>query len=215
MPRSGLLVANAAEASSGAGAGAERGPVERFNAADAWRAEGDDASRLCLFSGAAAIGETAWALTGDQQPRQRGCALLMARRRVPLAQKLAGAVALCQRQRRMEAVVPPAASLVLTISPTTRPRLRRRFAGLRRRVGAARIWRCSEPRSNTDEAQGDDEAQLPVSADADAVYRYGEHLAGMPRRHGLPLGEGLCRKQPAGAGRAGGAVSPARRSMCW
>ena len=88
--------------------------VRRFNAKRriTWRAEAAmPAGWLCLFNGAAAINETAWAPDVSVHSRQHaGCRLLASASRQVLAQN-PGTVAL-PASLADEAVVPPAASLV-------------------------------------------------------------------------------------------------------
>ena len=195
LPRSGLLVANAAEASlERVLARGTWTPVERFNAADAWRAEGDDASgRLCLFNGAAAIGETAWALTGDHNRANAVAALLAARHvGVPLAQGLAALSRFASVKRRMEVRGTAGGVTVYDDFAHHPTAIATTVAGLRRRVGAARILAVLEPRSNTMKL-GVMKAQLPASlADADAVYCYGEHLGWDAAAALAPLGAKAC-----------------------
>ena len=105
LPRNGLVVANAAEASLDRVLA--RGcwtPVERFNAADGWRMEGDDADgALRLFSGDRLLGSTHWTLTGAHNRANAVAALLAARHvGVPLEKGLDALMRFENVKRRME-----------------------------------------------------------------------------------------------------------------
>ncbi|MBW7902842.1 MAG: UDP-N-acetylmuramate:L-alanyl-gamma-D-glutamyl-meso-diaminopimelate ligase [Rhodocyclaceae bacterium] len=195
LPRSGLIVANAAEESLARVLA--RGcwtPVERFNAADAWRAEGSDADgRFALFDGAAAVGETQWALTGAHNRANAVAALLAARHvGVPLDKGLEALSRFASVRRRME--VRGVANGVTVYDdfahhPTA---IATTVAGLRRKVGGARILAVLEPRSNTMKL-GVMKAQLPASlAEADAVFCYGAGLGWDAAAALAPLGDRAC-----------------------
>ncbi|MDX9706568.1 MAG: UDP-N-acetylmuramate:L-alanyl-gamma-D-glutamyl-meso-diaminopimelate ligase [Azospira sp.] len=195
LPRSGLIVANAAEASLDRVLA--RGcwtPVERFNAADAWHAEGNDADgRLALFDGATCIGETQWALTGAHNRANAVAALLAARHvGVPLDKGLEALSRFANVRRRME--VRGVANGVTVYDdfahhPTA---IATTVAGLRRKVGSARILAVLEPRSNTMKL-GVMKSQLPESlAEADAVFCYGANLGWDAAAALAPMGEKAC-----------------------
>lgn len=191
LPRTGLIVANAAEASLERVL--QRGawtPVERFNAAAAWRAEGDDATgRLALFDGERAVGETTWALTGEHNRANAVAALLAARHvGVPLEQGLAALSRFASVKRRMEVRGSAAGVTVYDDFAHHPTAIATTVAGLRRKVGTARILAVLEPRSNTMKL-GVMKDQLPASlADADAVYCYGAQLGWDAAAALAPLG---------------------------
>ncbi|MBI2309056.1 MAG: UDP-N-acetylmuramate:L-alanyl-gamma-D-glutamyl-meso-diaminopimelate ligase [Rhodocyclales bacterium] len=195
LPRSGLIVANAAEASLGRvlARGAWT-PVERFNAADAWRAEGDDASgRLALFNGAEAIGETQWALTGAHN-RANAVAALLAARHVGVSpdKGLAALSRFGSVKRRMEVRGVAGGVTVYDDFAHHPTAIATTVAGLRRKVGAARILAVLEPRSNTMKL-GVMKEQLPGSlADADAVFCYAANLGWDAAAALAPMGAKAC-----------------------
>ena len=195
LPRQGLIVANAAEASL------ERvlargcwTPVERFNEAGGWRAEGDDASgELRLMRGGAAIAQTRWALTGEHNRANAVAALLAARHAGVSPERGLDALSRFGNvRRRMElrgtergvSVYDDFAHHPTAIATT--------LAGLRRKIGgraAGRILAVLEPRSNTMKL-GVMKAQLPGSLrDADRVYCYAANLGWDAAEALAPLGE--------------------------
>ncbi len=195
LPRSGLVVANAAEDSlERVLARGAWTPVERFNAENCWRAEGDDASgRLSLFNGATAIGETTWSLTGEHNRANAVAALLAARHvGVPLEKGLDALSRFASVRRRME--VRGVANGVTVYDdfahhPTA---IATTLAGLRRKVGDARILAVLEPRSNTMKL-GVMKDQLPASlTDADAVFCYGANLGWDAAAALAPMGAKAC-----------------------
>ena len=179
LPRNGLIVANAAEASL------ERvlargvwTPVERFNDPAGWRTEGDDASgALRLYQGAQLIGEAGWALTGEHNRANAVAALLAARHvGVPLDKGLEALSRFANVKRRMEVRGTVGGVTVYDDFAHHPTAIATTVAGLRRKVGDARILAVLEPRSNTMKL-GVMKDQLPASlVDADAVYCYGANL---------------------------------------
>ena len=195
LPRSGLVVSNAGEASLDRVL--SRGtwtPVERFNVADAWRAEGDDAKgSLCLFNGKEPIGETTWALTGEHNRANAVAALLAARHvGVALDKGLEALSRFANVKRRME--IRGVASGVTVYDdfahhPTA---IATTVGGLRRKIGAARILAVLEPRSNTMKL-GVMKDQLPASlAETDAVFCYGANLGWDAAQALAPMGAKAC-----------------------
>ena len=193
LPRNGLVVANAAEASLDRVLA--RGcwtPVERFNAAKGWRMEGDDADgRLCLFSGDRLLGSAHWTLTGAHNRANAVAALLAARHvGVPLDKGLDALTRFENVKRRMElrgtvrgvSVFDDFAHHPTAIATTV--------GGLRRRIGReGRILAVLEPRSNTMKL-GVMKAQLPESLrEADRIYCYAANLGWDAREALAPLGD--------------------------
>jgi UDP-N-acetylmuramate: L-alanyl-gamma-D-glutamyl-meso-diaminopimelate ligase len=195
LPRSGLIVTNGAEASlQRVLARGAWTPVERFNAADAWRAEGDDASgTLTLFNGSERIGTTQWALTGDHNRANAVAALLAARHvGVPFDKGLEALSRFANVKRRMEVrgiangitVYDDFAHHPTAIATTV--------AGLRRKVGDARILAVLEPRSNTMKL-GVMKDQLPASlAEVDLAFCYGANLGWDAAAVLAPMGDKAC-----------------------
>lgn len=195
LPRSGLIVANGAEASlARVLARGTWTPVERFNAADAWRAEGDDASgQLDLFCGDDRIGGTAWALTGEHNRANAVAALLAARHvGVPLDKGLDALSRFANVKRRME--VRGVANGITVYDdfahhPTA---IATTVAGLRRKIGGARILAVLEPRSNTMKL-GVMKAQLPASlSEVDLAFCYGANLGWDAAAALAPMGDKAC-----------------------
>ena len=195
LPRQGLIVSNAAEASL------ERvlargcwTPVERFNDAGGWRAVGDDASgELRLTQGDATIAQTRWSLTGEHNRANAVAALLAARHAGVSPERGLDALSRFRNvRRRMElrgtergvSVYDDFAHHPTAIATT--------IAGLRRKVGThagGRILAVLEPRSNTMKL-GVMKAQLPGSlVDADRVYCYAANLGWDAAEALAPLGE--------------------------
>jgi UDP-N-acetylmuramate: L-alanyl-gamma-D-glutamyl-meso-diaminopimelate ligase len=179
LPQSGLIVANAAEASL------ERvlargcwTPVERFNDPAGYRCSGDDADgQLILHDKNGEVGRCTWQLNGEHN-RANACAALLAARHVgvPLDKGLEALSRFGNVKRRMEVrgvvrditVYDDFAHHPTAIATTV--------AGLRRKVGDARILAVLEPRSNTMKL-GTMKAQLPGSLDqVDAAFCYAGNL---------------------------------------
>ena len=192
LPRSGLIVANGGEASlQRVLARGAWTPVERFNVADAWRAEGDDADgRLDLFNGDECVGTTQWALTGDHNRANAVAALLAARHvGVPFDKGLEALSRFANVKRRME--VRGVANGITVYDdfahhPTA---IATTVAGLRRKVGSARILAVLEPRSNTMKL-GVMKDQLPASlSEVDQAFCYGANLGWDAAAALAPMGE--------------------------
>ncbi|HCZ17132.1 MAG TPA: UDP-N-acetylmuramate:L-alanyl-gamma-D-glutamyl-meso-diaminopimelate ligase [Candidatus Accumulibacter sp.] len=192
LPRNGLIVSNAAEASL------ERvlargcwTHVERFNGPRGWCIDGDDVDgSLELRQGAQVLGKTRWQLTGDHNRHNALAALLAARHvGVSFAQGLAALAGFESVRRRLELrgsvrgvdVYDDFAHHPTAIATT--------LAGLRRKVGGARILAVLEPRSNTMKL-GVMKASLPASvAAADLVFCYAGGLGWNVAEALAPLGD--------------------------
>jgi len=195
LPRSGLVVANAAEESiARVLARGTWTPVERFNAEEAWRADGDDASgRLTVFRGDEKIGETHWSLTGAHN-RANAMAALLAARHVGVApDKGLDALSRFANVRRRMEVRGIAGGVTVYDDFAHHPTaIATTVAGLRRKVGASRILAVLEPRSNTMKL-GVMKDQLPASlVDADAVFCYGANLGWDAAATLAPMGSKAC-----------------------
>ena len=194
LPRHGLVVCNALEASLGRVL--ERGcwtPVERFNDDRGWRIAGDDASgELALMHGEEVLAQTVWPLSGDHNRSNALAALLAARHAgVPLERGVEALSRFQNVKRRMELrgtvrginVYDDFAHHPTAIATTV--------AGLRRKIGAragGRILAVLEPRSNTMKL-GVMKAQLPGSlVETDRVFCYAANLGWDAREALAPLG---------------------------
>ncbi len=191
IPGNGLIVANAGEAALERVL--KRGcwtPVERFNDPAGWRARGDDASgKLSIHCGGEELGAIVWQLAGDHNRNNAVAALLAARHAgVPLARGLEALTRFANVKRRLE--VRGTANGVTVYDdfahhPTA---IATTLAGLRGRVGKARVLAVLEPRSNTMKL-GTMKDALPGSlADADRVFCYGANLGWDAAAALAPLG---------------------------
>jgi len=192
LPRSGLIVSNAAEASLERVL--HRGcwtPVERFNDPAGYRVTGDDArGELILHGPEGRIGRTAWQLSGEHN-RANACAALLAARHVgvPPAQGLDALSRFENVKRRMEVRGEVRGVTVYDDFAHHPTAIATTVAGLRRKVGGARILAVLEPRSNTMKL-GTMKAQLPDSLrEVDAAFCYAGNLGWDAREALAPMGE--------------------------
>ena len=175
LPASGLIVSNGNEAAlERVLARACWTPVERFNHLGGYRVSGDDASgELILHGPEGEIGRSQWALTGEHN-RANACAALLAARHVGVGftHGLAALSRFANVKRRLETRGEAAGVTVYDDFAHHPTALATTLAGLRRKVGSARILAVFEPRSNTMKL-GTMKAQLPASlADADLAFCY-------------------------------------------
>lgn len=191
LPASGLIVANAGEESLRRVLA--RGcwtPVEWFGAAGGYRVEGDDASgELVLHGAQGEIGRTVWQLAGAHN-RANACAALLAARHagVPLAKGIEALARFGNVKRRLEVRGTAAGVTVYDDFAHHPTAIATTVAGLRKKLGAARILAVLEPRSNTMKL-GVMKSQLPASlAKADAVFCYAGNLGWDAAEALAPLG---------------------------
>ena len=191
LPQSGLIVSNAAEASLERVL--ERGcwtPVERFNDPAGYRVSGDDArGDLVLHGPEGMIGRSAWQLSGTHN-RANACAALLAARHVgvPLAQGLDALSRFVNVKRRMEVRGEVRGVTVYDDFAHHPTAIATTVAGLRRKVGSARILAVLEPRSNTMKL-GTMKSQLPDSLrEVDIAFCYGANLGWDAREALAPMG---------------------------
>ena len=191
MPANGLIVSNAAE--SALNRVLERGcwtPVVGFGATGGFTVDGDDATgRLSVREGDTVIGDITWALTGDHNRMNALAAMLAARHAgVPLDKGLDALSRFENVKRRMEVRGVERGVTVYDDFAHHPTAIATTVAGLRRKVGNARILAVIEPRSNTMKL-GVMKDLLPGSlADCDQVYCYGANL-GWDAAHALrPMG---------------------------
>ncbi|MDK9723619.1 MAG: UDP-N-acetylmuramate:L-alanyl-gamma-D-glutamyl-meso-diaminopimelate ligase [Sterolibacteriaceae bacterium MAG5] len=192
LPRNGLIVANGAEASLQRVLA--RGcwtPVERFNAPDAWQAgEADADGGFAVMQAGADLGRTRLDLPGAHNRANAVAALLAARHAgVTLEAGLAALASFRGVKRRLEIRGMAGGVTVFDDFAHHPTAIAATIAGLRGRVGAARILAVLEPRSNTMKL-GTMKAQLPGSlAGADRVFCYGKGLGWDTAEALAPLGE--------------------------
>ena len=192
LPQSGLIISNAAEASLDRVL--QRGcwtPVERFNDPNGYRVTGDDArGELVLHSPDGKVRRTVWGLSGDHN-RANACAALLAARHVgvPLEQGLDALSRFENVKRRMEVRGEIRGVTVYDDFAHHPTAIATTVAGLRRKVGKARILAVLEPRSNTMKL-GTMKAQLPDSlSEVDLAFCYAGNLGWDAREALAPMGE--------------------------
>ena len=179
MPGNGLIISNATEPALTRVL--ERGcwtPVESFGAGSGYTIDGDDATgSLIVHEGNKKIGEVTWALTGEHNRMNALAAMLAARHvGVPLDKGLDALSRFENVKRRMEVRGVERGVTVYDDFAHHPTAITTTVAGLRRKVGTARILAVIEPRSNTMKL-GVMKDQLPQSLEAcDHVYCYGANL---------------------------------------
>lgn len=191
IPASGLVVSNAAEESLGRVL--DRGcwtPVERFNDRDGYFVSGDDATgELVLKGPQGEIGRTVWQLSGDHN-RANACAAILAARHVgvPLDKGLDALSRFINVKRRLEVRGNERGVTVYDDFAHHPTAITTTVAGLRRKVGEARILAVLEPRSNTMKL-GVMKSQLPASlSETDLVFCYAANLGWDAAEALAPLG---------------------------
>lgn len=192
VPASGLIVSNAAEASLERVL--QRGcwtPVAHFNTPQGYRVSGDDASgELVLHGPEGEIGRTNWQLSGEHN-RANACAALLAARHVgvPLDLGLNALSRFVNVKRRMEVRGEVRGITVYDDFAHHPTAIATTVAGLRHKVGSARILAVLEPRSNTMKL-GTMKSQLPASLQSvDAAFCYAANLGWDAREALAPMGE--------------------------
>jgi UDP-N-acetylmuramate: L-alanyl-gamma-D-glutamyl-meso-diaminopimelate ligase len=191
IPGNGLVVSNAAEPALEHTL--QRGcwtPIERFNDPEGWHATGDDAAGLLsIHDKSGELGNICWQLSGTHNRNNALAALLAARHAgVPLARGMEALSRFENVKRRLE--VRGIANGVTVYDdfahhPTA---IETTLAGLRGKIGQARILAVLEPRSNTMKL-GTMKDALPGSLrDADLVFCYGANLGWDAAAALAPLG---------------------------
>jgi UDP-N-acetylmuramate: L-alanyl-gamma-D-glutamyl-meso-diaminopimelate ligase len=192
VPQQGLVVANGKEESLNRVI--DRGcwtPVEHFGSSDGWQAgEADADGSFDVMLNSKVVGRVKWALLGEHN-RMNALAALAAARHVGVSVDVGiAALGLFQNvKRRMElrgveqniSVYDDFAHHPTAIATTV--------AGLRAKVGKARILAVLEPRSNTMKL-GVMKQALPASlVDADHVFCYGANLGWDASEALAPMGD--------------------------
>ena len=191
MPGNGLIVSNATEPALTRVL--ERGcwtPVESFGEGSGYTVDGDDATgSLRVRVGDTVVGEVTWALTGEHNRMNALAAMLAARHvGVPLDKGLEALSRFENVKRRMEVRGIERGVTVYDDFAHHPTAIATTVAGLRRKVGAARILAVIEPRSNTMKL-GVMKDQLPQSLQAcDQVYCYGANLGWNAAEALAPMG---------------------------
>ena len=186
VPNQGLLVTNGREAALERVI--KRGcwtPVEQFGTAQGWNI---DAANHVTLNGKAQ-GTLQWDLMGEHNRMNALAALAAARHAgVPVAQGLAALSEFKNVKRRMEVRGTVKGITVYDDFAHHPTAIATTVAGLRNKVGKARILAVLEPRSNTMKL-GVMKDALPASLkDADAVFCYGANLGWDAKSALAPLG---------------------------
>ena len=190
VPSSGLLVANASDQALARvlNLGCWT-PVEYFDANGAWQAEEVGTGSFRVSWAGQVQGTVSWELMG-QHNRLNALAAIAAARHAGVAPGAA-----CEAlgrfdnvKRRMELRGTAGGVTVFDDFAHHPTAIATTLAGLRQKVGTARIFAVLEPRSNTMKL-GVMKQALPASlADADLVYCYGANLGWNPADALAPLG---------------------------
>ena len=190
IPRSGLVVANRLDAAI------ERvlklgcwTPIEYFDDGDGWQAKALDAGGFRVSRAGEEFGTVSWDLPGDYN-RSNGLAAIAAARHAGVDPTAACAALgrFLSVKRRMELRGVAAEVAVYDDFAHHPTAIAATVAGLRRKVGPARILAVLEPRSNTMKL-GVMKDALPGSlAQADLVYCYSSNLTWDPAETLAPLG---------------------------
>ncbi len=195
LPGSGQIVVNAREESLQRVL--QRGcwtPVVAFDDAQGYRVEGDDADgSLILWGPEGEVARTHWALSGAHN-RANACAALLAARHVgvTLNQGLDALSRFQNVKRRLEVRGVEAGVTVYDDFAHHPTAIATTLAGLRRKVGDARILAVLEPRSNTMKL-GTMKDRLAESLElADQVFCYGANLGWDAGAALTPMGERVC-----------------------
>lgn len=190
LPRSGLVVENAADPALERVL--SRGcwtPVEKFGDGGSWRAEVLDADSYGVRYNGKEQGTVRWSLLGEHNRSNALAAIAAARHAgVDPAAACAALARFDNVKRRMELRGIAAGVAVYDDFAHHPTAIATTLAGLRRKVGNARILAVLEPRSNTMKL-GVMKDALPASlAEADRVYCYSAKLGWDPASALAPLG---------------------------
>jgi UDP-N-acetylmuramate: L-alanyl-gamma-D-glutamyl-meso-diaminopimelate ligase len=190
VPGSGLIVANAREASLDRVL--KRGcwtPVERFGEAAGWHLGEAAADELAVCLAGQMVARTTWNLMGEHNRLNALAAVAAARHAGVDAKTAVQALAQFQNVKRRMEVRGVAGGVTVYDDFAHHPTaIATTVAGLRARVGSSRILAVLEPRSNTMKL-GVMKDQLPESlAQADQTYCYTGGLGWDARASLAPLG---------------------------
>lgn len=152
-------------------------PVEYFGTPDGWQAEGGESAFEVYFKGVKQ-GDVAWPLIGAHNVRNALAAIAAARHAGVASAVACEALARFENVKRRMEVRGTIKGITVYDDFAHHPTaIATTLAGLRRKVGDARILAVLEPRSNTMKL-GAMNRELPASLRAaDAVYCYSANLA--------------------------------------
>ncbi len=187
VPGNGLIITNGADASLRRVL--DKGcwtPVEHFNAANGWQA---GAGRFTVSFDGKPQGEVKWDLVGAHNQHNALAAIAAARHAgVPVAHAIAALAQFRNVKRRLETRGTVDGITVYDDFAHHPTAIRTTLAGLRGKVGKARILAVLEPRSNTMKLGVMKDALAGSLAAADRVYCYGAGLGWNPTAALAPLG---------------------------
>jgi UDP-N-acetylmuramate: L-alanyl-gamma-D-glutamyl-meso-diaminopimelate ligase len=191
VPGNGLIVANGREAALGRVL--ERGcwtPVEAFGTGDGWQAVPDGESAFDVLLDGEPLGRVAWGLVGEHNRLNALAAIAAARHAgVPPAAAIAALARFENVKRRLEVRGTAAGVTVYDDFAHHPTAIATTLAGLRDKVGDARILAVLEPRSNTMKLGVMKAALAGSLAGADRVYCYAGGLGWDAAPVFAPLGE--------------------------
>jgi UDP-N-acetylmuramate: L-alanyl-gamma-D-glutamyl-meso-diaminopimelate ligase len=190
VPKSGLLVANGLDQALARVLKLGRWtPVEYFGAGSGWQAEALDVGSFRVILAGQEQGRVHWKLLGEHN-RANGLAAIAAARHAGVAPGAA-----CEAlgrfenvKRRMELRGTAAGVAVYDDFAHHPTAIATTVAGLRHKVGKARILAVLEPRSNTMKLGVMKDALAGSLAEADLVYLYSTNLGWNPADVLAPLG---------------------------
>ena len=191
LPGNGLIVANGGDAAIQRVL--ERGcwtPLEKFDAPGGWQADTQDASgRFAVSCNGKRQGTVQWDLLGAHNQLNALAAIAAARHAgVPAAAAIESLAAFKNVKRRLEARGTVNGITVYDDFAHHPTAIRVTLAGLRNKVGAARILAVLEPRSNTMKLGVMKDELASSLAGADRVFCYGAGLGWDPAAALAPLG---------------------------
>jgi UDP-N-acetylmuramate: L-alanyl-gamma-D-glutamyl-meso-diaminopimelate ligase len=190
IPRSGLLVANAVD--SALSRVLERGswtPIEHFGSDRGWHAEALEAEDFRVRYAGTEQGRVSWSVLGEHNRSNALAAIAAARHAGVDPGAACAALGRFENvKRRMELRGTVAGVAVYDDFAHHPTAIATTVAGLRRRVGTARILAVLEPRSNTMKLGIMKEALPGSLAEADLVYCYSANLGWNPAEALAPLG---------------------------
>ncbi|MDR3159034.1 MAG: UDP-N-acetylmuramate:L-alanyl-gamma-D-glutamyl-meso-diaminopimelate ligase [Zoogloeaceae bacterium] len=166
-------------------------PVTYFNDAAGYRMTGDDAEgSLCLWGEQGEIARGVWDVSGEHN-RTNACAALLAAEHagVPLERGMAALARFLSVRRRLEKRGEAAGVVVYDDFAHHPTAIVTTLAGLRRKVGDARILAVLEPRSNTMKLGVMKDRLADSLMDADQVFCYAADLGWDAAAALSPLGE--------------------------
>jgi len=190
VPRSGLLVANGVDSAVERVLALGRWtPIEHFGTSGGWKAEALDNDAFGVSFAGQELGRVRWCLLGEHNRSNALAAIAAARHAgVDPATACAALGSFGNVKRRMELRGTVAGIAVYDDFAHHPTAIATTVAGLRRKVGKARILAVLEPRSNTMKLGVMKDALAGSLADADLVYCYSANLGWNPAHALSPLG---------------------------